>query len=173
MRMRLPHACLAILLLAIVAAAPAPAATETQGKLAELKTRVISMEKKHRQNINRLHDALDKAREDRDTGRLQELKGDLDKERARFRKEADAIQKKLKAKVEAAGLSKMLDEKRKARKKLEATLRKLRVDLAEAKRNNDTARREALHNKMKKVEAEFVQRLGKLFDQLKAKDVDG
>ena len=58
------------------------APTEDTGKrLAEIKGKIVDLEKNHRKELNRIQDALDKARESRDSDEVTKLNNELQGER--------------------------------------------------------------------------------------------
>ncbi len=142
---------------------------EKQGKLAEIKQRVIDVEVKHRKNLNEIHEQLETARKSNDTERLTKLQGDLKKERERFRKETKDVQRLLKDKVAAKGLGDLLTEKKKARSEVEDTVKKLRAEINKARNAGDKEKVAELEKRMKNVERTFVEKLEKLLDRLAAK----
>ena len=148
------------------------APTEDTGKrLAEIKGKIVDLEKNHRKELNRIQDALDKARESRDSDEVTKLNNELQGERDRFRKQAAAIQRKLKEKADATSLGQVIAEKRKARKKIETTIKQLRVELNQARQSGDTDAADKVKKRMKKAEAEFLAQLDKMMAKIKAKKV--
>jgi len=143
-----------------------------KGKLARLKDQVIDLEIDNRREVAKLQDALAEARESGDSAKIEAAEKALEKQREDFRDEARKLMKELREKVVGAGFEKMLEEKKSARKKLDTTIRKLRNDLNEARKNNDTDEIAKVKKRIENVEKEFATRVRKALDSLEPKDRD-
>lgn len=156
----------------ILGIAPAAISAEGGTKLAEIKAKIIDIEKNHRKELNRLNDAMYSARQDGDSDKVTQLGTQLQAERKRFRDQAAQFQRKLKEKADATSLGDILAEKRKARKKVEATIKQLRAELNKARKNGDDEQVAKTKKRMQKVESEFVAQLEKMLSKIKAKKTD-
>ncbi len=141
-----------------------------KGKLAKLKDQVIELEVGHRKAVSKLQDELDAARESGDSSKIEAAEKKLEKQRARFRDQARKLMQELRGKVVGAGFEKMVQEKKSARQKLDTTLRKLRTDLNEARKNNDSQEVAKVKKRIANVEKEFADRIRKALDSLEPKD---
>jgi hypothetical protein len=141
-----------------------------KGPLAEIRDRIIELERNHRRTLDALDDALFEARQKGDEKEIQKIEKQMEKAREEFREDASQLQQALRKKVAKAGFDEYLAEHRKVRREVEEKIRKLRHELNEARLQGDTKAIAKAREQIDKVQNAFLEKLRRALQKMRAED---